>query len=94
MRETALKNLLCIFILLQKKKKKKVRKVPAEVTRERCPATAPPPGMASPVCTYEDTFEHTGFSNLNLKAVKVLCSVASVCSAFHLNDLLFEIYWC
>lgn len=80
-RETALKNLLCIFILLQKKKKKKVRKVPAEVTRERCPATAPPPGMASIVCTYEGTYEHTVFSNLNLKAVKVplLCSKRLLC---------------
>ncbi|XP_060905764.1 palmitoyltransferase ZDHHC1 isoform X2 [Labrus mixtus] len=29
------------------KKKKKVRKVPAEVTRERCPSTAPPPEPSS-----------------------------------------------
>ncbi|XP_070760539.1 palmitoyltransferase ZDHHC1 [Enoplosus armatus] len=33
------------------KKKKKVRKVPAEVTRERCPSTAPPPAEFSSVST-------------------------------------------
>lgn len=101
-RETALKKLLCIFILLQKKKKKKVRKVPAEVTRERCPATAPPPGMASPVCTYEDTHEHTMFSNLNLKAVKVplLCIKCLLCFPFkwpplwNLGGVNLVVLWC
>lgn len=46
--ETQELNLLRV-VLLSQKKKKKIRKVPAEVTRERCPSTAPPSGTHTPL---------------------------------------------